>query len=257
MSAIALGLDRTVLELKMYSREKEAVFFSFLFPILLLALFSVIFGSQFDGADAQRHDGRRLLPARHALGRGAAHQLPDDGDVGHRRARRRHPQAAAGHADAAGRLLPRQGRPGRGLLDGAGRAAPARRPGRSSASQLPTTADRWAVFALVFALGVFGGTVLGIAYSSMATARTVGAVVIGPMLVLQFISGVYIAFDDVPQWLQQVASVFPLKWIAQGMRSVFFPDRARLGRDGRVPGRPAAPRWCSAPGPWAGSCCAC
>ena len=52
MSAIALGLDRTVLELKMYSREKEAVFFSFLFPILLLALFSVIFGSQFDGADA-------------------------------------------------------------------------------------------------------------------------------------------------------------------------------------------------------------
>ena len=33
----------------MYSREKEAVFFSFLFPILLLALFSVIFSSQFDG----------------------------------------------------------------------------------------------------------------------------------------------------------------------------------------------------------------
>ncbi len=38
-------LDRTVLELKMYSREKEAVFFSFLFPILLLALFSVIFSA--------------------------------------------------------------------------------------------------------------------------------------------------------------------------------------------------------------------
>ena len=49
MSALALGLDRTVLELKMYSREKEAVFFSFLFPILLLALFSVIFGGQFAG----------------------------------------------------------------------------------------------------------------------------------------------------------------------------------------------------------------
>ena len=36
----------------MYSREKEAVFFSFLFPILLLALFSVIFGSQFGGNDS-------------------------------------------------------------------------------------------------------------------------------------------------------------------------------------------------------------
>ena len=89
---------------------------------------------------------------------------------------------------------------------------------------LPATADRWAVFALVFVLGIFGGTVLGVAYSSMATARTVGAVVIGPMLLLQFISGVYIAFDDVPQWLQQVAAVFPLKWIAQGMRSVFYPS---------------------------------
>ena len=43
MRAVTLGLDRTVLELKMYSREKEAVFFSFLMPILLLALFSVIF----------------------------------------------------------------------------------------------------------------------------------------------------------------------------------------------------------------------
>ena len=65
---------------------------------------------------------------------------------------------------------------------------------------------------------------LGIAYSSLASARSVGAVVIGPILVLQFISGVYIAFNDIPEWLQQVASVFPLKWIAQGMRSAFYPD---------------------------------
>ena len=50
MSTLALGLDRTALELKMYSREKEAVFFSFLLPILLLALFSTIFGGQFEGA---------------------------------------------------------------------------------------------------------------------------------------------------------------------------------------------------------------
>ena len=84
MSAIALGLDRTVLELKMYSREKEAVFFSFLFPILLLALFSVIFGSQFDGSDANGMTaGGYFLPGMLSAGR-SAHQLPDDGDVGHR-----------------------------------------------------------------------------------------------------------------------------------------------------------------------------
>jgi ABC-2 type transport system permease protein len=49
-------------------------------------------------------------------------------------------------------------------------------------------------------------------------------VVIPVELLLQFISGVYIAFSSLPEWLQNVASAFPLKWIAQGMRSVFFPD---------------------------------
>ena len=33
---LSLGWDRTLLELKMYFREKESVFFSFLFPIMLL-----------------------------------------------------------------------------------------------------------------------------------------------------------------------------------------------------------------------------
>ena len=57
-----------------------------------------------------------------------------------------------------------------------------------------------------------------------SSSRSVGAIVIAPTLILQFISGVYFAFTDLPDWLKQVASVFPLKWIAQGMRSVFFPD---------------------------------
>ena len=48
MNALAIGWDRTVLELKMYFREKEAVFFSFAFPILLLSLFAMIFGEVLD-----------------------------------------------------------------------------------------------------------------------------------------------------------------------------------------------------------------
>ena len=223
MSAIALGLDRTVLELKMYSREKEAVFFSFLFPILLLALFSVLFGSQFNGSDANGMTaGGYFLPGMLSAGvlltsfQTMAMSVTaerDDGTLKRLRATPMPPVAyflgkvglvaIASTAQVALLLLVAR------VLFGV---------------SLPSTADRWAVFAIVFALGVFGGTVLGIAYSSMATARTVGAVVIGPMLVLQFISGVYIAFDDVPPWLQQVASVFPLKWIAQGMRSVFYPS---------------------------------
>jgi ABC-2 type transport system permease protein len=43
-------------------------------------------------------------------------------------------------------------------------------------------------------------------------------------LVLQFISGVFFPFGQLPGWMQQIASVFPLKWMTQGMRSVFLPD---------------------------------
>jgi ABC-2 type transport system permease protein len=42
-------------------------------------------------------------------------------------------------------------------------------------------------------------------------------------LVLQFISGVFFVFTQLPAWMQQVAAIFPLKWMAQGMRSVFLP----------------------------------
>ena len=43
------------------------------------------------------------------------------------------------------------------------------------------------------------------------------------MIVLQFISGVFFVFNDLPTWMQGLAAVFPLKWMAQGMRSVFLP----------------------------------
>jgi ABC-2 type transport system permease protein len=43
-------------------------------------------------------------------------------------------------------------------------------------------------------------------------------------LVLQFISGVFFQFSQVPVWMQTIASLFPLKWMAQGLRSVFLPD---------------------------------
>jgi ABC-2 type transport system permease protein len=49
-------------------------------------------------------------------------------------------------------------------------------------------------------------------------------VIIPIALVLQFISGVYLAFTQLPEWLQNFASIFPLKWMAQGMRSAFLPE---------------------------------
>ncbi len=44
------------------------------------------------------------------------------------------------------------------------------------------------------------------------------------VLVLQFMSGVFFVFSQLPGWMQTIASIFPLKWLTQGMRSVFLPD---------------------------------
>ena len=222
MSTATVGLDRTVVELKMYSREKEAVFFSFLFPILLLGLFSVIFSGQFEDDPGGMTAGWFFLPGMIAAGvlltsfQTMALSVATERDDGSLKRLRSTPMPPASY------FLGKVGLVGSTsllqvvlllLVAGVFFDVP-----------MPSTADRWALFAAVFVLGVFGGTVLGIAYSSLASSRSIGAVVIGPMLVLQFISGVYIGWDSVPPWLQQVASLFPLKWIAQGMRAVFYPD---------------------------------
>ena len=51
-------------------------------------------------------------------------------------------------------------------------------------------------------------------------------------LILQFISGIYLQFSLLPTWLQNFAGVFPLKWLAQGMGSVFLPDSFKAVEQG-------------------------
>lgn len=90
---------------------------------------------------------------------------------------------------------------------------------------LPTDWHRWATFVWVMLLGVGAGSLLGISFSSVPRSGKAAPAVITPIaLVLQFISGVYFVFTQVNTTLQTVGAVFPLKWIAQGFRSVFLPD---------------------------------
>ena len=79
----------------------------------------------------------------------------------------------------------------------------------------------------VAALGCLAGTVLDIAASALrGTAASVGTAIAAFAIVLKFFSGVFFAFSELPGWMQQVAAVFPLKWLTQGMRSEFLPDGA-------------------------------
>jgi ABC-2 type transport system permease protein len=89
---------------------------------------------------------------------------------------------------------------------------------------LPAGGD-WLTFAWVTVLGSASCTLLGISLSSLArNGRSASATVTPFALLLQFISGVFFQFSEIPTWMQTVAALFPLKWMAQGLRSVFLPD---------------------------------
>jgi ABC-2 type transport system permease protein len=93
--------------------------------------------------------------------------------------------------------------------------------------QLPASPARWWTFAWVFVLGSVACSLLGIAASGLPRSyRSAAAVIMFPYIILQFISGVYVPFTSVPRWLQQVAAIFPLKWMSEGLRSVFLPAQA-------------------------------
>lgn len=90
--------------------------------------------------------------------------------------------------------------------------------------KLPDTGAKWLTFLWVAVLGTTACTLCGVAFSSVArTGRGAPAVVTPVALILQFISGVFFVFTSLPAWMQTVASVFPLKWMCQGLRAVFLP----------------------------------
>jgi ABC-2 type transport system permease protein len=90
---------------------------------------------------------------------------------------------------------------------------------------LPDTAGRWWTFLWVSVLGITACTLCGVAFSSVArTGRSAPAVVTPVALILQFISGVFFVFTTLPSWMQNLASLFPLKWLCQGLRAVFLPE---------------------------------
>jgi ABC-2 type transport system permease protein len=95
--------------------------------------------------------------------------------------------------------------------------------------RLPTEPSKWWTFAWVFLLGTAACSLLGIAASSVPrSAASATPVITLPFTVLNFISGVYVPFTAVPEWMRVIASFFPLKWMAQGMRSVFLPGQAAV-----------------------------
>lgn len=91
--------------------------------------------------------------------------------------------------------------------------------------ELPAWGPRWATMAWLYLFGLAAMSLLGIALSrAPRSARSASAVVVPVVVLLQFISGVYIQVDVLPDWLRHTAAIFPVAWISRGMRSVFLPS---------------------------------
>ena len=224
--AVPLGLARIRYEIAMYFRQGDTVFFTFLFPLVMLTIFSVAFSEASFGLDP---DGETVTAAAYYLpGMLAAGVLLSG-------LQNMSIDIAMERSDGtlkrlAGTPLPTMsyfiGKIGQVLVTGILQAALLILvAGVAFQVPLPTDAESWATFAWVFFLGVATSAILGIGLASLPrSGKSATAVIIPIVLILQFISGVYLRFSDLPDWLQNVASVFPLKWLAQGMRAVFLPE---------------------------------
>jgi ABC-2 type transport system permease protein len=92
--------------------------------------------------------------------------------------------------------------------------------------RLPTTVFGWFTLTWVFLLGIISCSLLGIFISNLASNAVSAAVVTnGPAVGLQFVSGTYVPLIVLPTWMLTLGSIFPVKWMAQGFRSVLLPPR--------------------------------
>ena len=223
---LTLALARTRIELTQFFRERDAVVFIFAYPIIMLAIFATVFATEVQGAEGspQIPFAQYFLPGIMATGimltsfQTMAIDLAVERDTGALKRLRGTPlPVTAFFLGKIGQVLVNTVVQCGLLLVLAAVAYDVPMP----------DAQGWATFAWVLVLGTATGTVCGVAFSSVPRSGKAASAVVTPVvLILQFISGVFFAFFALPSWMQTVASVFPLKWMAQGMRSAFLPDEA-------------------------------
>jgi ABC-2 type transport system permease protein len=223
-SLASLALARTKVEYLMFVRDRRALVFTFAFPLILLLIFGSVFKGNINGgvkfsqyfvagmiASGLVYTGFQNLAIAIPLER-------EDGTL-KRLSGTPLPKAAYFAGKVALVLLSLVAQVGLLLLIGV----------TMFQVKLPDSGAKWLTFGWLLLLGLLSCTLLGIAFSSIPkTGRGAPALVSPVVLVLQFTSGVFFIFSQLPSWMQSLASLFPLKWLCQGMRSVFLPDSYQL-----------------------------
>jgi ABC-2 type transport system permease protein len=219
-SIVGLGLSRTGIEVKMFFRQRDSVIFTFAFPVILLFIFGSVFSDDIaPGISFTQYFTAGMVASGVVLSsfQSLAIGIAIERDEGTLKRLRGTPMPAASYF---------LGKIGLVLVTSVIQTAILLVIGALAFDlDLPSSPELWLRFGWVFVLGTTAGTVMGIAYSSVARSAQSAAAVVSPVvIVLQFVSGVFFVFTDLPGWMQTIGSIFPLKWLAQGMRSVFLPD---------------------------------
>ncbi|GAA2672484.1 ABC transporter permease [Actinoplanes palleronii] len=223
-SVVSLCAARAGVELRQFFRERTAVIFTFALPVVLLVLLGSIFDKQIAGSGIPA--SQLLVAGMIAAGIGStcfvnlATSITSDREDGTLKRLRGVPMPPIAYF--AGKIV-------LVLVTAAAEVAIVLAVGMAFYDlPLPADATRWATFTWILLLGVIGCALLGTAMSSVPrSVRAAAPIVNLPFLILQFVSGIFIVpLTTLPAPLQQIGALFPLKWMAQGFRSVFLPDSA-------------------------------
>lgn len=218
--ALRVGIARGGLEVRQFFRDKAQVVFTFSLPVVMLLLFASIFTGDVEGTNTTYQQvyvtGMLAVGIMSSSFQALAIQVAAERHNGALKRLRGTPMPAVSYflGKTVQVLVASIGQTVVMLVIGA----------LFFDLELPSGLSRWLTFGWVFVLGITACTLIGLAYSGFIRGQNGTALIILPFIVLEFISGVFIVFHQLPEWLQTVAAVFPLKWLCQGMRSVFLPD---------------------------------
>lgn len=217
---VKIGVLRSSLELKQFMRQRESVVFTLFFPLILLFIFGSVFKDTIaPGVTFSQYFVAGMI-ASGLVNTGfqqLAITIPMERDDGTLKRLRGTPISVTSYFIGKALLVTILMIIQTALLLFFGSML--------FDLNLPVDLNLWWNFTWLVILGSACSTVLGIAFSVVPKSGRGASAIVSPIvIVLQFFSGVFFVFTQLPVWMQQLAAIFPLKWLTQGMRSVFLPN---------------------------------
>jgi ABC-2 type transport system permease protein len=221
--ALSLGARRVGIELRQFFRDRNSAVWNFSLPLLLMIIFGSVFGGQQLG-DSGVTFAQYFVAGMIASGivytsfQNLAVAIPMERDDGTLKRIQGTPMPKIAYFI---------GKIGLVFVAYVGQVTLLILIGHLFYDIVLPSGEQWFTFAWVSVLGLISCTLLGIAFSVVPkTGKGATAIVSPIVLVLQFTSGVFFQYSQLPEWMQHFAALFPLKWLTQAMRSVFLPDSA-------------------------------